>query len=109
MVNQMIEKKEDLTQPIIVIPNIDGRPEVMQDADETFNRYVMCSSESHGKRTQIRFAFEVWCRPRARMAYARLRNKHVVLSFPSVEQADLAIEILRDVCKSLEGKHLAKR
>lgn len=105
----MIEKKEDLTQPIIVVPSIDGRSDGMHDADEMYNRYAMCSSESHGKRTQIRIAFEVWCRPRNRMAYARLRNKHVVLSFPDAEQAELAMETVRNVCKAMEGKHLAKR
>ena len=105
----MIEKKDDLSQPIIVVPNIDGRTAMMHDADETFNKYVMCAQEVHGKRTQIRVAFEVWCRTRSRMTYARLRNKHVVLSLPDSEQAELIIDTIRQVCKAMEGKHLAKR
>jgi hypothetical protein len=105
----MIEKKEDLTQPIIVVPNIESKTAIMHDADDSYNRYIMCERESHGKRTQIRVSFEIWCRSRTRMDYVRPRNKHVVLSFPNAEQAELAIETIRNVCKSMEGKYLAKR
>jgi hypothetical protein len=106
---QRIEIKEDLNVPIQYIDASDGKPEALQESDADFNRFLVHERETHGKRTQIKVSFEVWGRTKGLMRYSRFRNRHVVLSLPSGEQADLAIDTVRAVCAAMHGKVLCKR
>jgi hypothetical protein len=105
---QLIETKEDLTTPIARVDYIDNLESIVRDAGDSYNRYVLSERESHGRRTKIRIAFEAWARNKRTTGYMRLRQRHVVLSLPSAEQAEIAIDIIRQVCSSFDGKHLTR-
>jgi hypothetical protein len=106
---QLIDTQEDISVPIIAIPDIDGLTPAMREANDSHNRFLLSERESHGKRTKLRIGVEVWARTRHNVGYVRLRNKHVVLSLPSADQAELAIEMIRQLCTAMAGKHLCKR
>ena len=106
---QFVETIEDKTMPIICAHTNDAVNPLVQESNDTFNRYVLTDREIHGKRTKIRVAFEVYGRAkRGELSFVRLRQRHVVLSIPTAEQAELAIDIIRQVCASMEGKHLVR-
>lgn len=87
----------------------DQTPSMQQTAD-TFNRFTLSERELAGRRTKLRIAVDVWARNRkGGLSFQRLRGKAVLLSCPSAEQAELAIDLIRQVCASLDGKHLTKR
>lgn len=102
------EKKHDLTIPCQYIDNEKDVKPGLQESSEAYNKYLLHDREIQSQRTQIRISFDAWVRRRHGLDYARLRGRHAVLTFPSAEQAELAIELIRNVCKSLEGKWLAK-
>lgn len=106
----VIDNRHDMTQPIALLDSHDGLPFGVHTASSAYNRFMLNERESHGKRPQVRVTFEVMCRSRkGRVGYSRLRKAHMTLSLPSAEQAELVIETIRAVCKSLEGKVLCKR
>lgn len=95
-------KQDDLNQPIIVAPATG-----MQDTDRVYNTYILTQNELRNKRTQVRISFDVWARKNSQgAAYVRLRRKHIVLSLPTSEQAELAMGIIEQVCAQMAGKHL---
>jgi hypothetical protein len=105
---QTLELVEDTSSPVRIEPYLNSLSRPLREAADSFNRYLLTERESHGRRTRIRIAFEALARTKRSPAYSRLRQKHVVLNLPSAEQAELAIEIIRQVCASMEGKHLVR-
>lgn len=105
---QTLEIQEDTRKPIRVEAYLDSLARPLREAADSFNRYLLTERESHGRRTRVRVAFEALARTKRSPAYSRLRQKHVVLNLPSAEQAELAIDIIRQVCASMEGKHLVR-
>jgi hypothetical protein len=103
-----IDNKDDLISPIIVTPPETKAPH-MQEADKSFNAYVLRQRESLGKRTILRLNFEVYGRKNSKsLSFNRLRNKHLLVSLPSGDQAEAFMAIIEQVAKGLDGKHLAK-
>ena len=104
-----VERKEDLTEPIILMSMCKPKKAV-QESDESYNRYILHERESHSRRSSVRINIEVYARKASgELGYHRLRNKAIVLSLPSGEQSELAIETIRQVCQAMHGKHLCKR
>ena len=107
---QIVDNKHDLAQPIAILDSQDALPFGVHTASSAFNKFMLTERETHGKRPQVRVTFEVMFRNRAgHIGYARLRKAHITLSMPSADQAQLVIETIRAVCKSLEGKVLCRR
>jgi hypothetical protein len=107
---QTLDSRADITQPIQFMDSRTQESEFAHESSDAFNTYILHERESHAKRTQIRMPIEVWARARGeRLGYTRLRGRNVVLSLPSAEQAEIAIEIIRQVCASMHGKHLTKK
>lgn len=106
--SQRIESKDDLTTPIQV-SSIKHKKLIEQEADTSFNNYVMRQRESVGKRTLLRINIEVYCRKSAKnMGFSRLRNRHLIVSLPGSEQAELLIDAVFRVVESIHGKLLVK-
>jgi hypothetical protein len=100
---------EDTSQPIIVAAN-DLRAPKVHDANDSFNRFVLSERENAGKRIRIRVAFECYSRIKGGgLQFTRLRGRHVLLSLPDSGQAEIAVELIRQVCSQMHGKHLAKK
>src|SRR5262249_3417059 len=76
--------------------------------EQAQNKAILGISEILGRRTQIRVSTEVWCNWRGRWRYKRLRARHVTISCPNPEQAELVIEAVAAFAKSLEGLWLAR-
>jgi len=64
-------------------------------------------AEILGRQTQIRISPEVWCKWRGRWRYKRLRARHVTISCPDPDQAELVVEVVARFMRQLEGKWLA--
>jgi hypothetical protein len=102
-----VEIKEDLSIPLIVTP-----PEVkapnLQEADDSYNSYVLRQRESHGRRTVLRLAFDVYGRKNGKtFSFNRLRNRHLLISLPNGDQAEAFMRTIEQVCKAMDGKFLA--
>ena len=82
---------------------------VVQADEQAQNKAIMGIAEILGRRTQIRISPEVWCKWRGRWRYKRLRARHVTISCPNPEQADLALEAIVRFAESLESKWIAPR
>lgn len=107
-VYRRIETKDDISQPILISTR-KKKPEHVHEADDSYNAYVMRQRESAGKRTLIRVSVEVYCRKSAKnMGFSRLRNKHIIVSCPSADQAELVIDTLMQVAEMMHGKLLVK-
>jgi hypothetical protein len=101
--------KEDCTTPIAALPSYDGFAATVHEAARVYNQQVLHSNEIKGRRIRVRVGFEVWSRSKGGpMSYMRLRENHIVLSCPNARQANAAIELIRSVCKQLDGKFLAE-
>jgi len=81
-------------------------PSVQAD-QQAQNKGIMGVAEILGRRTQIRISPEVWCKWRGRWRYKRLRARHVTISCPSPEQAELALEAVVRFAGLLDAKCLA--
>lgn len=105
-ISQVIEPREDLTQPIMV-DTLETKRAIVHEAVTGYNKFVLRERESHGKRTKVRMAFEVWSRKNIKgLGFVRLRHKHVVFSLPNADQAELVIDTIRRVCAQFDGKLL---
>ena len=103
---QRQQSQDDLTIPIKVTgPEERSKPN--QESDESFNLFVLNERESHGKRTTVKIAFEVYCRHQHKwMNFVRLRNRSILLSCPSGAQADAVIRALERVVARFDGKYM---
>lgn len=73
------------------------------------NQHLLNERHIHGRRTQVRVAFEVYCRDGLRpLNYSRLPGKHILLDAPTPEQAQAAIGLVQRVLQSIDGKWLAE-
>jgi hypothetical protein len=79
----------------------------MQADQQAQNKALLGVAEIMGRRTQIRISPEVWCKWQGRWRYKRMRARHVTISCPSPEQAELALEAIVSFAQTLEGKWLA--
>ena len=79
----------------------------MQADQQAQNKAILGVAEIMGRRTQIRISPEVWCKWRGRWRYKRLRARHVTISCPSPEQAELALQAIVGFVQSLDEKWLA--
>ena len=103
-----IETGEDIHAPNRVASKIE-KPKHAQEADKSFNEYILRQREAQGKRTLLRVNVEVYCRKSAKnMGFSRLRNRHLVISCPDSVQAELIIDTLLRVAQSLDGKMLTR-
>jgi hypothetical protein len=100
--------KHDLTLPIAVtVPII--KDASMQEADDHYNNYLLRERETHGRRTVLKLAWEVYARKSSRdNNLQRLRNRSVLLNLPSAEQAELVMAAIERVVTSMDGKLLVK-
>jgi hypothetical protein len=106
---QVLDIKEDLTHPIQCVPIYDSELPSVHEAARVYNQQVLGERELKGRRTKVRVSFEGWTRSKGGpMSYMRLRENHIVLSCPNARQANAAIELIRSVCKQLDGKFLAE-
>ena len=87
-------------------PNTVKAP-LLQDHERAQNRALLAVPEMLGRRTQIRISVESWCKWNGRWQYKRLRSRHVTISCPNPEQAELAIEAVLRFAQSLDSKLLA--
>jgi hypothetical protein len=71
------------------------------------NQGILGIAEILGRRTQVRISPEVWCKWRGRWRYKRLRARHITVSCPNPQQAELVTELLVRFLKQLDGKFLA--
>ena len=107
--NHLLPIKEDMDTPIQLMGQFETSL-ALQEIALTYNRFTLSERESQGRRTKLRVAVDVYARNRkGNLGFQRLRNKAVLLSCPNAEQAELAIDLIRQVCASLDGKHLTKR
>jgi hypothetical protein len=66
-------------------------------------------SKISGRRVRFRIQPEIWPNEaEKRWNYLRVRQRGVTVSYPSPEQADLAMEAILAFAQSLEGKGLAR-
>lgn len=79
----------------------------MQADEQAQNQATLGVAELLGRRTQIRISVEAWCKWSGRWRYKRLRARHVTVSCPNPEQAELFITAILGVAESLNGKWLA--
>ena len=101
--------QEDMSKPIQLMRS-ETLADQVQETNETYNRFTLSERESQGRRTKLRVAIDVYARNRkGGLGFQRLRNKAVLLSCPTAEQASLAIDLICQVAASLEGKHLTQR
>jgi hypothetical protein len=77
------------------------RVPVLQADERAQNQATLGVAELLGRRTQIRISVEAWCKWSGRWRYKRLRARHVTLSCPSPEQAELAISPNRSKASGL--------
>jgi aromatic ring hydroxylase len=100
--------KHDLSAPIAVHTPI-IKDASSQEADNHFNSYVLRERETHGRRTVLKLAWEVYARKSAKNNnLQRLRNKSILINLPSAEQAELVMQTIERVVKSMDGKLLVK-
>ena len=83
------------------------RVPAMQADELAVNKGLLSISKAVGRRTQIRISPEAWLKWRGRWIYKRLRARHVTISCPDPEQAELFLEAIVGFARSLEGKWLA--
>lgn len=99
--------QHDLTLPVAVTA---GRPKTIaaQEADESYNAYLLTQRQQHNRRTLIRIGFECYSRKHGNdNTFKRLRNKHLIVSLPSAAQAEAMIDAIRRVVAGFDGKFLA--
>ena len=107
--NHLMPIHEDTDSPVQLMKQFELSP-ALQESAETFNSFTLSERESQGRRTKLRVSVDVYARNRkGDLGFQRLRNKAVLLSCPSAEQAEIAIDIIRQVCASMHGKHLTRR
>jgi hypothetical protein len=103
------DEKEDNSEPITILTTFPSIPDSLQAADDTYNRFLLGEREAHGRRTKVRLDFSIYGRQRnGKMGFIRMRSQHMLVSAPSGSQANAAIELIRNVCKQLDGKFLAE-
>jgi hypothetical protein len=78
----------------------------VQADEQAVNKGLLGVAEIMGRRTQIRISPEVW-KWRGRWRYKRMRARHVTISCPNPEQAEIAIEAIVRFAESLDDKWLA--
>jgi hypothetical protein len=100
--------KHDLTIPIAVTLPI-PKDASNQEADNSYNAYILREKEFHGRRTVLKLAWEVYARKSAKNNnLQRLRNKSILINLPSAEQAELVMQTVERVVKAMDGKLLVK-
>ena len=107
--NHHSETKEDMTQPIYVSSIGDTDSNAVHENCDAWNRFVLSEREIHGRRTKVRVTFEVYSRAKSGdLSFQRLRGQHMLINLPSSEQAELAIDAVKAVCRAMDGKHLVR-
>lgn len=102
----MIETKDDLSIPLIA--DISCTDSMLHDTERVYNEYLLRSREALGKRTKIRVSFEVYTRKNgATPSFSRLRRRSINFSCSSGDQAELVMRTIEQVCRAMDGKHLA--
>ena len=100
--------KHDLTIPIAITLPI-PKDASNQEADDSYNAYILREKEFHGRRTILKLAWEVYARKSAKNNnLQRLRNKSILINLPSADQAELVMSMVEKVVASLDGKMLVK-
>ena len=105
--DERAESSNYLTFPVDKNAPITVRTPKMQAEHQAQNEGLLGVAEILGRRTQIRISPEVWCKWRGRWRYKRLRARHVTISCPNPEQADLVLDAIARFAESLDGKSLA--
>lgn len=100
--------KHDLSLPIAVTTTI-IKDASKQEADNHYNNYLLRERETHGRRTVLKLAWEVYARKSSKdNNMQRLRNRSLLLNLPNSEQAELVIAAVTRVVESMDGKLLVK-
>ena len=108
VLQRRVDNTHDLTKPLIV-QGPANKAMHMQEADDSYNAYLLRERESHGKRTVIKVSFEVYARKSSsNINFARLRNMGCLVSCPDGRQAQLVMDAVERVVMSLHGKLLVK-
>ena len=92
--------REDFTLPIAA-----KQPE-RTIAATLENRAWMQVRNVVGRRVMLRFAVEVNTKDGGSMTYKRMRQRHVILSIGTPEEAERAVDAILSFAMSLDGKHL---
>jgi hypothetical protein len=102
------QTQDNLSIPIQVTgPMSKSKP--VKEADDSFNRFIINERESHGKRTVIKVAFEVYCRKNHKfMNFVRFRNRSVLISCPNAGQAEACIQALERIIGTLHDKYMSE-
>ena len=80
---------------------------VVQVDEQAQNQAILGVAELLSRRSQIRISVEAWCKWNGKWRYKRLRARHVTISCPNPEQAELVIEVLTTFLQQLDGLLLA--
>ena len=81
---------------------------VLHAEERAQNRAILGVAETLGRRTQIRISAEAWCKWSGKWRYKRLRSRHVTVSCPNPEQAELVIDTSISFLEQLHGLFLAR-
>jgi hypothetical protein len=101
-----VDTTHDLTKPLVVEGPL-HKAMHLQEADDSYNAYLLRERESHGKRTTIKISFEVYARKSGgNLDLCRLRNMGCLVSCPDGRQAQLVMDAVERVVESLHGKLL---
>jgi hypothetical protein len=95
VLQRRVDNTHDLTKPLIV-QGPANKAMYMQEADDSYNAYLLRERESHGRRTVIKVSFEVYARKSSKnINFARLRNMGCLVSCPDGRQAQLVMDRVR--------------